>query len=165
MAAKIERATVRQSLGALAADERDALARRAGEYGVELSPEATVFVTDSAIGRSVLGLRRSPKQVRTVLCVTPEVLLIAVAHDDSLSVLHARPEALRLSGPRFADNPQLAGRLADRLAELIADGIDLTGFGTHVDGVATEATYHLGLAAPDGDEARAVVARHVSATR
>ena len=48
MAAKIERATVRQSLGALAADERDALARRAGEYGVELSPEATVFVTDSA---------------------------------------------------------------------------------------------------------------------
>ena len=165
MAAKIERATVRQSLGALAAEERDALARRAGEYGVELPPEATVFVTDSAIGRSVLGVRRSPKQVRTVLYVAPELLLILVVNDGSLSVLHARPAELRLSELRFDDSQQLAGRLADRLAEVRADGVDLTGFATHVDGVSTTAAYHLGFAAPDGDEARAVVARYVSATR
>jgi hypothetical protein len=49
------------------------------------------------------------------------------------------------------------------MGELREDGVDLTGFPVGGDGMVTAGSYHLGLGAPDGDHARAAIARHLSA--
>jgi hypothetical protein len=153
-----ERRTTRVVLCELRPAEQGALRDRARAYGIELPSDAQVFVTETARSRGLLRSRRNQRPVRTALFVSPELVLIAVADGPAVSVLHARAEDVLVSPvPAVADL-----RLAQPMGEL-GDGVDLTGFPVGGDGTVTDGGYHLGLGAPDGDHARAAIARHLTA--
>ena len=146
MAPDYDRSTTATSLEGLPDPIREAIVAHAQSRMITLQPDARAFVTRSRRLRKpgllarMTGIGDTHAEHLTAMVIGPRDLLVGThGAERGTAVLSARLEDVGLDSLTLAP----AG-----------DGMSVSGFGTSVDGQAGVGSFHVGLGAPAGDDAR-----------